>query len=137
MLACFSVKLPILALFFKFTCLFLQNNLASLYLLLRNWSSQRSCGASQNERANGYFSDASLELLHLVSIIATCRTLYVVILHVYGINAFVNLQCALRLLNFCKFYLMWWTVCEICDEPEWRCWPGVSHGSDTTWLSTT
>jgi len=36
MLACFSVKLPILALFFKFTCLFLQNNLASLYLLLRN-----------------------------------------------------------------------------------------------------
>ena len=31
--ACFSVKLPILGLFFKFTCLFLQNNLASLVSL--------------------------------------------------------------------------------------------------------
>jgi len=28
--ACFSVKLPIFGLFFKFTCLFLENNLASL-----------------------------------------------------------------------------------------------------------
>jgi len=28
--ACFSVELPILSLFFKFACLFLQNNLASL-----------------------------------------------------------------------------------------------------------
>ena len=28
--ACFSVKLPVFGLFFKFTCLFLQNNLASL-----------------------------------------------------------------------------------------------------------
>ena len=30
--ACFSVKLPIFRLFFKFTCLLLQNNLASLVL---------------------------------------------------------------------------------------------------------
>jgi len=27
---CFSVKLPIFGLFFKFTCLFLENNLGSL-----------------------------------------------------------------------------------------------------------
>ena len=32
--ACFSVKLPIFGLFFKFTCLFLQNNLASLRLII-------------------------------------------------------------------------------------------------------
>jgi len=32
--ACFSVKLPVLGLSFKFTCLFLQNNLASLQLMV-------------------------------------------------------------------------------------------------------
>jgi len=26
-----------------------------------------------------------------------------------------------------ELYLIW-TVCEMCDEPKWRCWPGVVPG---------
>jgi len=45
---------------------------------------------------NENFSDASLEWLHSLSVIATCRWIY-----------------------FAKL------VFEIYDKPRWRCWPGV------------
>jgi len=46
--ACFSVKLPIFGLFFKFTCLSLQNHLASLV-----WSHSRVADASVNIHCAG------------------------------------------------------------------------------------
>jgi len=58
-------------------------------------------------RANGNCSDARLERLHSrhsVSIIVACRS-----------------------VCFAKLFIIW-TVYEICDEPERRCWPGVTLG---------
>jgi len=56
------------------------------------------------KRANGNFSDASLERLHSVRIIATRRPV-----------CFTKFFWSLY-----KFYFLW-TVCEICDEREWHC----------------